>query len=97
MALGECHLPHQNIPALLEPHTRAHTNLKFRSFYSNIEAGILNYYATFLPGFDSFGFSVTKQPEQSPSPAAGRRFRETVLHMLTEASADTLTGRQAGR
>lgn len=38
-------------------HTLAHTNLKFRSFYSNIEASILNYDATFLPGFDFFFFS----------------------------------------
>ena len=76
MALVVCHLPHQNIPAFLEPprkhpHALAHTNLKFRSFYSNTAAGMLSYYATFVPGCDFSDSSVIKQPAQSPHPAAG--------------------------
>lgn len=45
-----------NFPGATEK-TPPHTNLKFRSFYSNIEAGLLNYYAMFLPGFDFFFWS----------------------------------------
>lgn len=76
------------------PPMRAHTNLKFRSFYSNIEAGILNYYAPFLPGSDFLEFSVIKQPAQSPSPAAGGRSWESRLRPPAEATPRA--GRQVG-
>lgn len=104
MALVACHWAHQNIPAFLglqkrTPRTHAHTNLKFMSFYSNTEVGILINYATFLPGLDFFFWvlchKAAKAVCKSPRLAEGA---EGISHTCYLGHLPTaLAGRQVGR